>query len=156
MATRRGDPASTPCARNSVCRRESPLQPYTDPRDARRHDAERPQEGRAGRPARVLLWIGVEQVEDIDEPCNAAMSTEPEAFLDAHIEDRDVVHAARADRLAITRTLPYLLSSQTCSQGAPVLMAQKAGDITTSPGLRTCRESGRPDPNSYAHPCLER
>jgi len=37
-----------------------------------------------------------EQVEDVDEPGNAAVSTELETFFHAHIENRDVVHASRA------------------------------------------------------------
>ena len=47
----------------------------------------------------VLLRIGVEQVEDIDKRCDATAFRKSEALLDAQIEDRDVVHPARIDRL---------------------------------------------------------
>jgi hypothetical protein len=73
--------ASRLFAGSSACCKGLPLQFHTELREARRHDAERSQEGEPGRPARVLFRIGVEYVEDIDESCDAAVSIEMEAFL---------------------------------------------------------------------------
>ena len=51
----------------------------------------------------VLFGVRVEQVEDVDESRDVLVPRQLKSFLDAYIQNRDVVHPARADRLCKDR-----------------------------------------------------